>query len=151
MEPQIEGTPTPIVTSDPCPDAPQDCVMIVKPLDDLLEGMETIEFVFDPGEDEVSTLPFARTCTDRRIRSYFCLTAAPMYYVVVSTTGSATVTAYIRQFPGWCESPDGGFPDGSTYKRCDDVKILSWKPYLDPTLTPNSDHEQDEPTDAPDE
>ena len=50
-----------------------------------------------------------------------------MDYVVESTTGSATVTAYIRQFPGW--RPDDSSDDGVTYKRYDVVKILSWKPY----------------------
>ena len=151
-----EGTPrpTPIVSSTPCLDGQLDCVVEIttEPLD-LPEEVEDIEFVFDPGEDEVSTLPFARTCTDRRIRSYFCLTAKPQHYVVVSTTGNATVTAYILQFPGWCESPSGGFPDGAThYERCDDVEILSWKPYPpNPTPTPNSDDEQDEAPGAPNE
>lgn len=154
MGPQIEGTPrpTPIVTSVPChlddrQDDQRGCVKIEEPLD-LPKRMEDIRFVFPPGEDEVSTLPFARTCTDRRIRSHFCLTAASLDYVVVSTTDSATVTAYIRQFPGWCESPSGG---ATHYERCDDVRILSWKPYANPTPIPNSDDEQDEPTDAPDE
>ena len=143
-------TPTPIVTSTPCLDRQRNCVNIVAPLDELLERMETIRFDFDPGQDKVWTRPFVNTC-QARDRSYFCLTAAPRYYVVVSTTGNATVTAYIRQFPGWCESSDGGFTNRATYERCDDVEILSWKPYLDPTPTPNPDDEQDEPTDAPDE
>lgn len=154
MGPQIEGTPTPtpIATSTPCqadrPDDQRGCVKVDEPLD-LPEEVEGIEFVFDPGEDEVSTLPFARTCTDRRIRSHFCLTAASLDYVVVSTTGNATVTAYIRQIPGWCESPSGG---ATHYERCDVVEILSWKPYPpNPTPTPNSDDLQDELPHDPDE
>lgn len=147
MEPQIEGTP--IATSALCqdyqPDDQRGCVE-VNPLLHLPEKVEHIEFVFNQGEDNVQTFQFATTCPTRRNISHFCLTAAPLDYVVVSTTGSATVTAYIRQFPGWClgDSPNGRFLDGATYyERCDDVKILSWKPYLDPTPTPNSDDEQD--------
>lgn len=137
-----EGTPGPtlIVTSNPCLDGQRDCVVEITT---KLLGVEGIEFVFAPGEDEVSTLPFARTCTDRRNRSHFCLTAASLDYVVVSTTGRATVTAYIRQFPGWRLDDSAG--DVVAYIRSDVVKILSWKPYANPTPTPNSDDEQDEP------
>ena len=134
-------TPTPIVTSAPChPDGQRNCVEIVEQPLDLLEREEDIEVVFDPGEDMVSAPWFAPTCPAAQNRPYFCLTAAPMDYVVESTTGSATVTAYIRQFPGW--RPDDSSDDGVTYKRYDVVKILSWKPH-----PPSSD----EPPDAPNE
>ena len=130
-------TPTPIVTSAPChPDGQRNCVEIVEQQLDLLEREEDIEVVFDPGEDNVSPPRFARTCPDPNRRSYFCLTAAPMDYVVVSTTGSATVTAYIRRFPRWRTRT--GELDDPPY----DVIILSWKPH-----PPSSD----EPTDAPNE
>ena len=129
MGPKIDGTPTPtpIVRSVPChPDDQRNCVEIQEQLE-FPERVENIEFIFDPGKDNVPTFQFAHTCPARRNISYFCLTAAPMDYVVVSTTGSATVTAYIRQFPGW--RPDDSSDDGVTYKRYDVVKILSWKPH----------------------
>lgn len=130
-----EGTPTPIVTSVPCPDDQRNCVEIVEQPLDSLEREEDIEVVFNQGGDKVSAPAFfARACPDPD-RSYFCLTAAPMDYVVVSTTGSATVTAYIRRFPRWTRT---GELDDPPY----DVIILSWKPY-----PPSSD----EPPDAPDE
>lgn len=140
----VDGTPTPIVRSVPChPDGQQNCVEIQQPLD-LLEREEDIEVVFDQGGDMVSAPWFAPTCPAAQNRPYFCLTAAPMDYVVVSTTGSATVTAYIRQFPGW--RPDDSSDDGVTYKRYDVVKILSWKPH-----PPTPDNVQDMQPDAPDE
>lgn len=114
-----EGTPTPIVTSVPCPDDQRNCVEIVE---QPLEREEDIEVVFDTGEDMVSAPQLARACPARRNISYFCLTAAPMDYVVVSTAGSATVTAYIRRFPRWKRT---GELDDPPY----DVIILSWKPY----------------------
>lgn len=134
-------TPTPIVTSVPChPDGQRNCVEIDKQQLDSIEREEDIEVVFDQGGDMVSAPWFAPACPAAQNRSYFCLTAAPMDYVVESTTGSATVTAYIRQFPGW--RPDDSSDDGVTYKRYDVVKILSWKPH-----PPSSD----EPPDAPNE
>ena len=152
MGQQIKGTPTPtpITTSDPCedyqPDDQRGCVEVRQPLG-LPERVENIELFFAPGDHVVSTPRFERACTAQN-RSHFCLTAAPLYYVVVSKTDSATVTAYIRQFPGW--HLDDSSDDGVTYKRSDVVEILSWKPYANPTPTPNSDDEQDE-AQAPDE
>ena len=56
------------------------------------------------------------------------LSGLPKYYTVVSTAGGATVTAYISEVPGFC--PDDSSDDGSvSYKRCDRVETLSWKPY----------------------
>ena len=117
-------TPTPIVTSVPChPDGQRNCVEIQEQLDSL-EREEDIEVVFNTGNDMVSAPGFfAPACPARRNISYFCLTAAPMDYVVVSTTGSATVTAYIRRFPRWTTRT--GELDDPPY----DVIILSWKPY----------------------
>lgn len=142
MGPQIEGTPTPtpIVTSTPCPGGERNCVMINGPLD--LPGVETIEFIFDLDEDEVSSLSsFESVCPARRNISYFCLSAAPLDYVVVSTTDRATVTAYIRQIPRWrLDDYDDYSDEVVTYKRHDVVEILSWKPskpsYSNLTATP---------------
>ena len=139
-----EGTPTPIVTSVPCPDDQRNCVEIVEQPLDSLEREEDIEVVFDTGGDMVSAPGFfSPACPAAQNRSYFCLTAAPMDYVVESTTGNATITAYIRRFPRWTRT---GELDDPPY----DVIILSWKPYPpNPTRTP--DNVQDMPTDAPNE
>lgn len=119
-------TPTPIVTSAPChPDGQRNCVEIVEQPLDLLEREEDIEVVFDPGGDKVSATRFSPACPAAQNRSYFCLTAAPMDYVVESTTGSATIRAYIRRFPRWTRT---GTRTGELDDPPYDVIILSWKP-----------------------
>ena len=72
-------------------------------------------------------------------QALFYLHGLPTYYTVVSEAGDMTVTAYIRQIPGFCPGESD-----NTYERCDEVEILSWKPYRpDPPGEPNSDEEAD--------
>ena len=96
-----------------------------------LEDIELVDAVsyvvdFDAGtvEDLVSD-PFSQDC-DSPTEPLFCLTTPAMDYIVVSTAGETTVTAYVRQMPEWTL----GFTGGVNYTFSGgEVVTLSWKPY----------------------
>lgn len=147
--PESEGTPI------ACPDYPQDneslgCQQVSYEVQDTRVNLI---IVFDPGTVEgLSTLQgHSPTCPNEN-GTTLCVARAPggsnppavadkdegpvslgalqEEYVVISKAGDTTVTAYIRQIPGWCLDDSSDDLDVErTYERCDDVKILSWKPY----------------------
>lgn len=153
---KVEAEGTPIATSESCEDYQQDdeslgCLQVRN--NEL--GAGNIDIVFDPGTEEwVSTRPGRGLCPNENGKT-LCVIPVPAAsspnadqalgylpalqedYIVVSTSGDTTVTAYIRQIPGWClDDSSYGLGVEPAYERCDDVKILSWKPY-----PPNSDDE----------
>ena len=58
--------------------------------------------------------------------AHFCLTTPAKDYIVVSTAGDTTVTAYLRQMPQWTLEYPGGI--NYTFSGAE-VVTLSWKPY----------------------
>ena len=79
-------------------------------------GLESVEFTEDP-ED-----------CHKMVNPNFCLTTPPMDYIVISTAGQTTVTAYLRQMPKWVL--DMGYPGRISYTFSGgEVDTLSWKPY----------------------
>ena len=101
------GTATPVVTSDPLralfPGVKRWLVL----QDIELADAETYVVDFDPGtiSDLVSD-PFTQEC-DSPTETLFCMTTPPMDYIVVSTAGRTTVTAYLRQMPRWTQGAPG--------------------------------------------
>lgn len=92
---------------------------------ELLDA-ETYVVDFDPGTFRgLISDPFTQDC-DSPAEPIFCMTTPAMDYIVVSTAGDTTVTAYLRQMPQWTLRFTGGvnytFSGG-------DVVTLSWKPY----------------------
>ena len=77
-------------------------------------GLESAEFTEDP-ED-----------CGRRVNPKLCLTTPATDYIVVSTAGQTTVTAYLRQLPVWQQSFSGGINYTYTGGKVD---TFSWKPY----------------------
>ena len=70
--------------------------------------------------------PFTQDC-DSPTEALFCMTTPPMDYIVVSTAGRTTVTAYLRQMPRWTRGIQGGI--NYTFSGGGEVYTLSWKPY----------------------
>ena len=97
-----------------------------------LEGIELLDaetYVvdFDPGtQTDLVSDPFTQDC-DSPTEALFCLTTPPMDYIVVSTAGRTTVTAYLRQMPRWTRGIQGGI--NFTFSGGGQVYTLSWKPY----------------------
>ena len=97
-----------------------------------LEGIElgdaeTYVVDFDPGtQTDLVSDPFTQDC-DSPTEALFCLTTPPMDYIVVSTAGQTTVTAYLRQMPRWTRGIQGGI--NFTFSGGGQVYTLSWKPY----------------------
>ena len=97
-----------------------------------LEGIElgdaeTYVVDFDPGtQTDLVSDPFTQDC-DSPTEALFCLTTPPMDYIVVSTAGRTTVTAYLRQMPRWTRGIQGGI--NFTFSGGGEVYTLSWKPY----------------------
>ncbi len=85
---------------------------------------------FDPGTlTDLMSFPFTtdeHKCLDR-LEPHLCLTTPAMDYIVVSTAGQTTVTAYLRQMPRWTLGIQGGI--NYTYSGGGEVYTLSWKPY----------------------
>ncbi len=151
--PNITPTPTPTPTPSPIPTYPSLTVYAglgggtpiatTEPLTELRPGRKrwldiedvellgTEEFVvdFNPGTltDLVSD-PFtedSQKC-DSPNDPFFCLTTTATDYIVVSTAGQTTVTAYLRQIPEWIPGIKGGI--NYTFSGAQ-VVTLSWKPY----------------------
>ena len=85
---------------------------------------------FDPGTlTDLMSFPFTtdeHKCLDK-LEPHFCMTTPPMDYIVVSTAGRTTVTAYLRQMPRWTQGLQGGI--NYTFSGGGEVYTLSWKPY----------------------
>lgn len=142
-------------TSDSCPDSPQAKLRACY----KVPGTGDVRIAFDPGTEDVSTTPLEEEdlppacpnengttiCVipepravgdspDLESTAGESLPAVKRHHVVVSRAGGVTVTAYIRQISQWCLDDSSA---ERTYERCDDVRIMSWKPY--PPDPPNSD------------
>ena len=85
---------------------------------------------FDPGTlTDLMSFPFTtdeHKCLDK-LEPHFCMSTPPMDYIVVSTAGETTVTAYLRQTPRWTLESDVRVI--YTFSGGGDVITLSWKPY----------------------
>lgn len=153
---RLEAEETPIATSEPCTDYPQDteflgCQWVSYEVQDT-GGDLTI--VFDPGtvkglltlRGHPPTYPNEDSRTPLGViaapggsslnpgahagQVLGSLPGLPTYHTVESKADAVTVTAYIRQIPQWCLDDSSDDLDVErTYERCDDVTILSWKPY----------------------
>ena len=123
------GTATPIATTEPLRALVPGAERWLDLRDIELPDAETYVVDFDPGtvKDLVSD-PFTQDSHNcgRRTEPQFCLTTPPMDYIVVSTAGDTTVTAYLRQMPRWTLRYTGGV--NYTLSR-GKVYTLSWKPY----------------------
>ena len=120
------GGGTPIAKSDPLTEVVPERKYWVDLADiELLDAETYVDF--DPGTltDLVSD-PFTQDC-DSPTEALFCLTTPPMDYIVVSTAGRTTVTAYLRQMPWWPLGLQGGI--NFTFSGGGEVYTLSWKPY----------------------
>ena len=155
---QADETPTPIATSVPCFDDPDcsDDPEVDSPERYIWVRYEVpstgdIRIIFDSGSEVVSKQEISyRLLSEgdlfRPLTSNESARSLPELltdYVVESETDRATVTAYIRRIIRWCPSPT--FVGVVTYERCDDVTILSWKPY--PRDPPDSGDELEEQSD----
>ena len=108
-----------------------DCSAVVETGED---GTYVVEF--DPGTAiglESATFSEDPQACDSPTEPRFCLTTPPVDYgvistdyIVVSTAGGTTVTAYLRQMPDWKLDDSVGI--SYTYSR-GEVVTLSWKPY----------------------
>lgn len=136
-------------TSDSCPDSPQAKLRACY----KVPGTGDVRIAFDPGTEDVLTTPpedpppacpnenGTTICVipepravgdspDLESTAGEPLPAVKRHHVVVSSAGGVTVTAYIRQISQWCLDDSSDDLDVEpTYERCDDVTILSWKPY----------------------
>ena len=128
------GGGTPIATTEPLTEVvPERKNWIDLPPRDRppieLLGTKTYVVDFNTGtlEDLVSH-PFTqdKDKCGKQIVAHFCLTTPPMDYIVVSTAGETTVTAYVRQMPEWIPGIKGGI--NYTFSGAE-VVTLSWKPY----------------------
>ena len=149
--PPTEAEGTPIATSKPCADYPQDneslgCQQVSYEVKDTRVDL-TVDF--DPGTvGGLSTLRGRPPTCPNKNGTTLCVSrtpdpagadedegSAPLValqeeYIVVSMAGTTTVTAYIHQIHQWClDDSSNDLGVGRTYERCDDVKIRSWKPY----------------------
>ena len=101
-----------------------DCSAVVETGED---GTYVVEF--DPGTaSDLESTEFTEETEDceEQTKPHFCLTTPPADYIVVSTAGDTTVTAYLRQMPDW-ELEDSV---GISYTFSEgEVVTLSWKPY----------------------
>lgn len=95
---------------------------------ELLDS-ETFVVAFDHGTlTDLASDPFteeSQKCK-RPTEPFFCLTTPAKDYIVVSTAGDTTVTAYVRQMPFWELDLRGGI--NYTFSGAE-VVTLSWKPY----------------------
>ena len=121
------GGGTPIAKSDPLTEVVPERKYWVDLADIEFLDAETYVVDFDPGTltDLVSD-PFTQDC-DSPTEALFCMTTPPMDYIVVSTAGRTTVTAYLRQMPRWTRGIQGGI--NYTFSGGGEVYTLSWKPY----------------------
>ena len=121
------GTATPVATSVPSsPGSPEGKNWVdIREVQLHDPGIYVVRF--DPGTatDLVSD-PFTQAC-DSPIEPHFCLTTPAMDYIVVSTAGQTTITAYLRQMPRWTQGLQGGI--NYTFSGGGQVYTLSWKPY----------------------
>ena len=123
------GVPPPIATAEP--------------LDEFLPGqkrwldIEEVElldsetFVVDFDHGTLKDLAIDTFTEDSQeckspTEPFFCLTTTAVDYIVVSTAGETTVTAYLRQMPEWIPGIKGGI--NYTFSGAE-VVTLSWKPY----------------------
>ena len=139
--------------NDPQDDGPKDYIWVRYNVPDT-RGLN-LRIVFNSGTEQVRTRPGrSPPCTNKTLcvipvpaasspnadQALGYLPALQEDYIVVSTSGDTTVTAYIRQIPGWClDDSSDGLGVEPAYERCDDVKILSWKPY--PRDPPDEDED----------
>lgn len=111
---------TPVATSEPADKENR------AELTEMSLGEGTYRVEFDPGTTTVLTSETFSTvdenCQDEG-RSYFCVFAYEDY-IVISTAGQTTVTAYLRRVARWDKSDDP-----AVYSHSWDVHTLSWKPY----------------------
>ena len=96
---------------------------------ELLGDVETYVVEFHPGAviglESTEFTEEAEDC-EEQTEPHFCLTTPPADYIVVSTAGDTTVTAYLRQMPFW----EPGIQGGINYTFSGgEVVTLSWKPY----------------------
>ena len=146
-------TPTPTPTPTPVPTYPSLAVYAglgvgtpiatAEPFDEFLPGQkrwldiedvelldsETFVVDFDHGTlTDLVSEPFtedSKDC-DSPTEPFFCLTTPAKDYIVISTAGETTVTAYLRQMPFW----ESDFRGGINYTFSGtEVVTLSWKPY----------------------
>ena len=128
------GEVTPIATTEPLKEmvSGRKYWIDIPPRDrpplELLDA-ETFVVNFDPGTVRgLVSDPFTKEC-DSPTDPYFCLTTPPMDYIVISTAGQTTVTAYLRQMPEW-NLDDMGYAGRISYTFSGGkVDTLSWKPY----------------------
>ena len=121
------GGGTPIAKSDPLTEVVPERKYWVDLADIELLNAETYVVDFDPGtQTDLVSDPFTQDC-DSPTEALFCLTTPPMDYIVVSTAGRTTVTAYLRQMPRWTRGIQGGI--NFTFSGGGEVYTLSWKPY----------------------
>ena len=118
------GGGTPVATSKPPDELRIEKNRWLDLIDVELLDSETFVVKFDPGTlTNLVSDPFTEDC-DRPNKPSFCLTTTAMDYIVVSTAGETTVTAYVRQMPFWEPDSRGNY----TFSGAE-VVILSWKPY----------------------
>ena len=121
------GTATPVASTEPLRALIPGAKRWLDLRDIELPDAETYVVDFDPGtiSDLVSD-PFTQDCGSPT-EPLFCMATPPMDYIVVSTAGQTTVTAYLRQMPRWTQGPQGGI--NYTFSGGGEVYTLSWKPY----------------------
>ncbi len=128
------GGSTPIATAEPFDEFPhrefQPGETLWLDVEDVeLLDSETFSVNFDHGTlTDLASDPFTedpQKCK-RRTERFFCLTTPAKDYIVVSTAGETTVTAYLRQMPFWELDLRGGI--NYTFSGAE-VVTLSWKPY----------------------
>ncbi len=152
------------LTTDPCPDNPQgDNPQVNLRACYNVPDTRNLRIVFDSGTERVWTRQLGRSPPyqneDSRTLGVIAapggsslspgtpagqvlgsLPGLPTDHTVESKADAVTVTAYIRQIPQWCLDDSSDDLDvGRTYVRCDDVRILSWKPY--PRDPPDEDED----------
>ena len=121
------GGGTPIATSEPLTEVVPERKYWVDLADIELLDAETYVVDFAPGTiSDLVSEPFTQDC-DSPTEALFCMTTPPMDYIVVSTAGQTTVTAYLRQMPRWTLGIQGGI--NYTFSGGGEVYTLSWKPY----------------------
>ena len=122
------GTATPVASTEPLRALIPGAKRWLDLRDIELPDAETYVVDFDPGtiSDLVSD-PFTQDC-DSPTEPLFCMATPTMDYIVVSTAGQTTVTAYLRQMPRWTRGIDQGGIN-YTFSGGGEVYTLSWKPY----------------------
>ena len=122
------GTATPVASTEPLRALIPGAKRWLDLRDIELPDAETYVVDFDPGtiSDLVSD-PFTQDCGSPT-EPLFCMATPPMDYIVVSTAGRTTVTAYLRQMPRWKRGHQGGLIN-YTFSGGGEVYTLSWKPY----------------------